>query len=67
MPAGRCDAEVGVDLGNLFRQFVDRIDRDCRFAFESATEFPLAFRDDIRWRGCLAVSGFLDGWERLRC
>jgi hypothetical protein len=31
------------------------------------TGFPLAFRDDIRWRGCLAVSGFLDGWERVRC
>ena len=29
--------------------------------------FPLAFRGDIRWRGCLAVSVFLDGWERVRC
>jgi lipopolysaccharide transport system permease protein len=36
--------------------------------FESnITGFPLAFRDDIRWRGCLAVSGVVDGWERVRC
>ena len=29
--------------------------------------FPLAFRGDIRWRGCVGVSGVVDGWERVRC